>query len=175
MLDKDSIEASATGIELKYSKFDLDFGRGFYTTTVERQARQWAWIRFYDPKYTRTTANQPVVLRFRVSRKELGRLMSLHFVLGDYGNEDFWSLAQHCRQSVQGPPPVINDHKGPNAGWYDLVTGPVAAFWQQRVAMDDADQVSFHTKNATDILNRLIQSGKRKMGNRDDYRWEPVV
>jgi hypothetical protein len=102
-------------------------------------------------------------------------LLSLHFVLGDYGNEDYWSLVQHCRQSVPPDPTtgkggVVNDHRRPPGGWYDLVTGPVAAFWQQRVAMNDADQVSFHTKSGVTLLNRLIKSG-----DRDEYRWDPVA
>jgi hypothetical protein len=36
----------------------------------------------------------------------------------------------------------IHDHKRPPKGWYQLVSGPVAAFWKQRVAMVEADQFS---------------------------------
>jgi hypothetical protein len=187
-LDKNKIEK---GIDLAYCRVDTDFGRGFYTTTLERQARQWAWMRFYDwqDKNPGATGNQPVVLRFKVRRygvtprlsgldDGLDKLLSLHFVLGDYGNEDFWSLVQHCRQSIpedkkKGQTEEVHDHKRLPDGWYDLVTGPVAAFWEQRVAMDDADQLSFHTLEAVEILKVLIESGKK--GNKDDYRWEPVV
>jgi len=188
--DKNSIEGN--GIDLNRCKINTDFGRGFYTTTLERQARQWAWIRFYewqaDPANAGKTGNQPVVLRFRVRRygvltltdldNGLDHLLSLHFVRGDYHNEDYWSLVQHCRQSVPADPAngiaeIIHDHKRMPAGWYDIVSGPVAAFWEQRVAMDDADQVSFHMPAAIDLLNKLIESGKN--GNRNDYRWEPVV
>jgi hypothetical protein len=35
-----------SGIDLSKCAVDTDFGRGFYTTTVERQARFWAWDRF---------------------------------------------------------------------------------------------------------------------------------
>jgi hypothetical protein len=110
--DKDAIERS--GIDLKFCAADTDFGRGFYTTTLERQARQWAWNRFYklqkgDPK----TKNYPVVLRFRVRRYSVSKtspaldcgladLESLAFVIGDYNNDDFWSLVQHCRQEYSG-------------------------------------------------------------------------
>jgi hypothetical protein len=87
-------------------------------------------------------------------------------VSGDYDNEDFWSLVQHCRQSK---PKAPNDHKRPPTGWYDLVMGPVAAFWDQRVAMVEADQVSFHTKAGIDILDDLIWSGKRR-----NYEWRLV-
>jgi hypothetical protein len=132
------------GIDLSYCAVDTDFGRGFYTTTAERQARQWAWDRFYDwrAKNPTATGNQAVVLRFRVRRytlpsvksdldKGLDRLSSLQFVLGDYNNEDYWSLVQHCRQSLRADPAkgqkeVVNDHKRPPTGWYQMVAGPVA-------------------------------------------------
>lgn len=183
VFDKTGIEA--TGIDVTLCRVDTDFGRGFYTTTNERQARQWAWDRYYkwlaDPKNAGRTGNQPVILRFRVRRYAarsrrgpiddgIDKLASLHFVSGDYDNSDFWSLVQHCRQSS---PTAIRDHRRPTSGWYDLVIGPVAAFWQQRVAMLGADQLSFHTIKAVRALNALIRSGKK--GNRDDYRWDPVV
>jgi hypothetical protein len=109
---KNNIEAN--GIDLNYCAVDTDFGRGFYTTTLERQARLWAWDQFYrwrasNPK---GTGNQPVVLRFRVRRCSvsprksalddgLDRLPSLDFVRGDYDSEDYWSLVQHCLGGVR--------------------------------------------------------------------------
>src|SRR5271165_3410344 len=70
--DKNDIVKS--GIDVALGRVDVDFGRGFYTTTLERQARHWAWLRFYDPKFARTTAVQPVVLRFTVDRHELAKV-----------------------------------------------------------------------------------------------------
>src|SRR5436190_215129 len=69
--DKNNIEKS--GIDLKLCAVDTDFGRGFYTTTLERQARQWAWGRFYDWQARNPTkaGNQPAVLRFRVRRNSV--------------------------------------------------------------------------------------------------------
>jgi hypothetical protein len=184
---KNGIEAK--GVDLALCRVDTDFGRGFYTTTVERQARQWAWSSFYDWQKDNPTktGNQPIVLRFRMRRhgikgtkrkadEGLDRLPSLHFVRGDFDSEDYWSLVQHCRQSMQaagGRPAVVNDHRRPPNGWYAVVTGPVSAFWRQRVAMEDADQVSFHTVAGIDILNALIESGMK--GDREAYRWEPIV
>src|SRR5437764_15411568 len=85
------------GIDLSKCAVDTDFGRGFYTTTLERQARLWAWERFYDWQAQNPTAtgNQPVTLRFQVRRYSvlprrsalddgLDKLLSLHFVRGDY-------------------------------------------------------------------------------------------
>jgi hypothetical protein len=167
MRDKQAIESS--GVDPMRGRPDTDFGRGFYTTTVERQARAWAWERFYGPKYTRTTGNQPVVLRFRLDRYELAKLSTLAFVLGHYSIDDFWSLVQHCRQSTppsDPPPHIVNDHEGPipfAGNWYDVVMGPVAAFWNQRYPMADADQISFHTDNAAALLTAAINSGNTNL------------
>lgn len=195
--DKDRIEQNA--IDLSYCAVDTDFGRGFYTTTLERQARQWAWDRFFDwqAKNPRRTGNQPAILRFRVRRfgksargtkltceDGLDELDSLSFVIGDFDNADYWSLVQHCRQSTPADPAagtaqIIHDHKHRrNGGWYELVSGPVAAFWTQRVAMDDADELSFH-QVGVDLLNALIDQGKGKgpqgMGDPDYYQWMVVT
>jgi hypothetical protein len=170
--DQKKIESSK--IDPSLGRPNTDFGRGFYTTTIKRQARHWAWARFYDPMFRRKTGIQPVVLRFNVPRHDLASLTCICFGIGAYNNKDFWSLVQHCRQSKpKARPPVINDHAGPvNDGpykWYEIACGPVAAFWQQRSAMHDADQISFHTANAAQILTDLINSG-----DTTKYDWEPV-
>jgi hypothetical protein len=112
----------------------------------------------------------------------LDKLISLQFVLGDYHHEDYWSLVQYCRQSVPGDAAkgikeVVNDHRRPPSGWYQMVSGPVAAFWDQRAAMDDADQFSFHDDGAA-ILNAIVDEGKGKgvsgNGDQDYYQWLPV-
>lgn len=191
---KNQIEAH--GIDLTRCAVDTDFGRGFYTTTLERQARLWAWDQFYrwQAKNPLATGNQPVVLRFRVRRYSvsprtsarddgLDKLLSLQFVRGDYDSEEYWSLVQHCRRSVPadpvaGTPEVVHDHKRPTRGWYQLVCGPVAAFWRQRVAMTGADQFSFHD-DGTAVLQALIDRGKGKgsggQGDPDYYRWSVVT
>ncbi len=162
-------------IDLNKSRCDADFGRGFYLTSLERQARQWAWYRFYSLSPRQRSGTTAQVLKFRVPRAKLARLEFLAFVLPSYDNLDLWSLVQHCRQSP--PAPGHHHHNHPDAsarpdGWYDMVIGPVAAFWQQRVAMVDADQISFHTKKAVDILQGLIKSGNS--GNHDDFAIVPV-
>jgi hypothetical protein len=108
--------------------------------------------------------NQPVVLRFRFDRFELAKLSFTAFVLSYPTKNDFWSLVQHCRQSTTG---AIRDHRGPvtvwdGTNWYDVVCGPVSAFWRQRYAMQDTDQFSFHTEPAVELLNRLIDTGDPK-------------
>lgn len=149
------------GVDPLRCRPDTDFGRGFYTTTVARQARHWAWQQFKLLKPEDRHGHSAVVLRFRVPLTELSALNSLHFVLGDTRNERLWSFMHHCRRST---PTAVRDHLHPDpaqAGWYDVVSGPVAAFWQQCVAMIGADQISFHTPAAAGVLNRLIRSGDR--------------
>ena len=54
---------------------------------------------------------------------------------------------------------VVNHYQRDQTGkatWYDMVCGPVAAFWQQRSAMLDADQYSFHTVAAEKVLNSVL-------------------
>lgn len=172
--DKNEIEH--LGVDPLKGRPNTDFRRGFYTTTLERQARHWAWARYYDPIFARKTAVQPVVLCFTLDRHELAKLETLCFLLGDYAYEDFWSLVQHCRQSTpltDPPPRTIYDHLGPvseSGEWYDIVCGPVAAFWDQRSAMNDADQISFHTRKAAKLLTDLINSG-----NPAQYKWKVVT
>ena len=159
-------------IDPRAGRADTDFGQGFYTTSVKRQARHWAWKRYYDIPASAVgpagIALQPVVLKFRLKLEDLAPLDSLHFVLGDYDDERFWSLVQYCRQSTAG---TARTHLHPTRtdGWYDVVTGPVADFWRQRSTMRQADQVSFHTTGAVDLLNDLMRSG-----GYDDFHWEPV-
>lgn len=150
------------GIDPMLCRRNTDFGRGFYTTTVRYQARQWAWARFYA--LPRIRPNQPVVFKFVLDRHQLADLKFISFVLGGYKKQDFWSLVQHCRQST---PKVINDHRGPvsmpdGTKWYDIACGPVAAFWRQKYAMLDADQFSFHTTQAVELLNQLRNSSGKK-------------
>lgn len=156
------------GIDPMKGRIDTDFGRGFYTTTISRQARHWAWNRYYDLLYKSRRPGsgplQPMLVEFRVPRHELASLSCLAFGPGDYDNQDYWSLVQHCRQSGPlGSSAIVNHHFGPRSlcpgDWYDIVCGPVSAFWEQRAAMQSADQVSFHTYDAAVVLNRALGIG----------------
>src|SRR5436309_4563150 len=90
----DETKIRSSGIDLARCRVDTDFGRGFYTTTVKYQARQWAWARFYDPAVARVRPNQPVVLTFLVDRHDLADLVFIGFVLGGPSKGKFWSLVQ---------------------------------------------------------------------------------
>jgi hypothetical protein len=132
------------GVDLRFARAQQDFGRGFYTTTLLRQAMFWA-----DrlARYGRVP-NRPAVIAFDISLDELARLDTLAFVRGEFEADRFWSLVWNCRQDGA-------DHgRDSNSGWYDVVIGPVAAAWRQRTPMAGYEQLSFHTARAVALLNR---------------------
>ncbi|HKB05204.1 MAG TPA: DUF3990 domain-containing protein [Gemmataceae bacterium] len=163
---RSDLKSIRAGIDPTRGDPSTDFGRGFYTSTVRRQARHWAWKRYRDSLAAKRTADRPVVVRFRVPLDGLARLDPLHFVLGDYDEERFWSFVHHCRASTRT---AVRTHghpgRKPPDDWYDVVSGPVAAFWEQRVAMLGSDQFSFHTARAARLLNRVVRSK-----DPDDFR-----
>jgi hypothetical protein len=132
----------AEGVAVERGAVRRDFGRGFYTTTLQRQARNWA----VDVTKERGSSAAAVV-RIDVARESLAMLETLAFVRGDFQASDYWSFVVHCRSGDA-------DHGLRSAqGMYDVVIGPVAAYWKQRATMDDSDQFSFHTVAAEAALN----------------------
>lgn len=139
-----AIQASGT-INPALGRPGTDFGPGFYTTTSKRQARSWAW------QLASQTGPGVAggVVTLEADRDRLAQLESLGFIRDDYHADDFWSLIFHCRLGAthharSGAQPV-----------FDVVYGPVAAFWTQRMAITGADQISFHTPAAAAVLNVL--------------------
>lgn len=152
----DATAIQANGIDLNRCRPDADFGRGFYMTTVQRQAENWAWYRSQCQPGSAGAGSGAVVLAFRVPRDHLARLETLCFPRGTHDYEDVWSLITHFRQ----PPPGNHHERTPPARrWYDVVWGPVSVLWQQRYALPDADQVSFHTHPAVALLDRTLKLG----------------
>jgi hypothetical protein len=143
------VQSIFSRVDVNNGRAHTDFGKGFYTTTVERQARAWAW-----QSSQRSGGALPAVIRFDVDRDSLAALQCLWFVRGGFDAEDFWSLIFHCRTGGS------KYSRGTNQGWYDVVIGPVAASWRQRLAIYDADQISFHTDSA---VNLLINSNPRRI------------
>lgn len=131
------------GITSSRGRAHTDFGQGFYTTTVELQARAWAW-----QLSQRRPDTSAAVIRFDVDRDALAKLECLWFVRGSSNANDFWSLIFHCRNGRTA------HARPPGSGWYDVVVGPVAMSWRQRLTINDADQVSFHSQGAARLLNR---------------------
>lgn len=119
-----------------------DFGRGFYLTTVLKQAESWADQKFRQHKKSKQVLSS-AVLRFEVDRDQLASLLSLCFVT-DSGGSDYWDFVQHCRKGAA-------THLLQGTRNYDVVFGPVS-LGRQRFVIKDADQVSFHTETALTIL-----------------------
>jgi len=163
-LRQDATDMLHSGINILDGRPNVDFGLGFYTTTLRRQAEDWAYLKrkAQPARNRRKLGFHPVIVWFRISRTVLAELQSLSFVRGDYAADEYWSFVQHCRASIPAIPPhpaVVNHHERDKSGlptWYDMVCGPVAAFWQQRRAMLDTDQYSFHTSAAATMLNNVL-------------------
>lgn len=132
----------AAGVVVGRGRPGTDFGPGFYTTTLERQAQRWA---YEQASRDRVPA---AVLALDVDHEDLAGLVTLSFVRGDFAAEDFWSFVVHCRLALDG------DH-GREGGsrLYDVVAGPVSSFWKQRLLIADVDQISFHSPTAQTVLN----------------------
>ena len=143
--------AILAGVHVAAGRTALDFGQGFYTTTLLTQAQSWAWLASSKSK-VKGVASNPVVLRFTVSRDALAGLDSVWFVRGATDADDYWSLVTHCRSggAAHGRSVPVA-HARP--GWYDVAIGPVAASWKQRLCFLDGDQMSFHSQTAADVLD----------------------
>ena len=127
------------GVSLRYSKPLLDFGRGFYTTTSDVQANDWARKKAFSSGFL------PYLLLFRISRDALAALDSIWFVRATAFNADLWSFVEFCRQG--------GENHGRKSGCYDVVAGPVTLRSRSRMLLAESDQVSFHTERSIKILN----------------------
>jgi len=140
----------------------LDFGRGFYTTTLRRQAGEWARSKYRNLPPADRAATNPALIRFRVSLDALAALDSLMFVRGDARHDAFWAFVYHCRNSTAGAPHRhLHPGRAAPKDWYDVVCGPVAASWPPdgRTAIPDFDQFGFHTAAGLAILHNVIDAG----------------
>jgi len=140
-------------VDVRRGRKGADFGRGFYTTTVKRQARAWAWQLSLDYNASLTPGVAPAtpeIIVFRVDRDALAKLDCLMFVRGDSRANDYWSLVFHGRS--KRPAHGRNVTATNPSRWYDVVVGPVAAVWRTRLAIADTDQYSFHTPRGAGIL-----------------------
>lgn len=158
-LQRHATNIQNSGIDLRYCDPDTDFGRGFYTTTIFHQASHWAW------QQQKQRTDKPVVIQYVLDREDLAGIDTLYFIDGSYSADDFWSLVFHCRQTssrnpavLSSKPTILADHQRLFGAPYDVVVGPVAAFWKQRSLMQNADQISFHTPRAVMLLRQQSQS-----------------
>jgi hypothetical protein len=147
-------EIAAGKIALHHGRRGVDFGPGFYTTTIEAQARRWAARR------AGLSGRKAAVVEMLLRREEVASLQFMAFVDKDARAEQFWAFVHYCRS---GATDHGRDLQGTSAlGYYDVVFGPVAAYWNRSMEIGRADQVSFHTEEAVRLLNtkarrRMIQ------------------
>ena len=130
------------GIDVSKSRPDCDFGVGFYCTTNERQAREWAYSK------AARKVQPPAVVRLTLARPGIASLNFLAFVRGEREALDFWSPIHFFRSGGF----LTNGANMSTLFPYDIVFGPVA-LWKSQQPMPRADQVSFHTVAAQQLLN----------------------
>ena len=147
---KQPSRAGTHSIDFNLCKPLRDFGRGFYLTTVLKQAESWANHKFRQRAKSKQVVSS-TVLRFEVDRDQLAPLLSLCFVTDSAGS-DYWDFVQHCRKGTTTH--LLQDNRN-----YDVVFGPVS-LGRQRFIIKDADQVSFHTEAALKILPSPILHSK---------------
>jgi hypothetical protein len=129
------VPSITNGIDVTIGGLDKDFSRGFYTTTNFNQAARRA--RQLLHRFQWAGARHAVVATFVVNRDAISKLSSMAFV---YPTDDFWDLIAWCRSRR------ASHHAG---GYYDVVYGPVSASYEDRLIIEEYDQVSFH--NATNV------------------------
>ena len=119
-----------------------DFGPGFYTTTLKRQAQMWA----AQISASRRGTN-PAVIEITIKRLSLASLETVAFVRGDFDADDYWSLIHHCRKGAfhhgrPAPPSVLR-----------CGLRPRGRILEPENDWSDADQISFYTASAERLLN----------------------
>lgn len=141
-----TLHSQLTGfvVNLALCRRNTDFGQGFYLTTSDHQARQWANTRVRRLLRPTGPPLRAVVLSFAIDRDLLAGPDVLAFVIA---TSDYWDLVHDCRL---GLPP----HNRPGAKThYDLVYGPVS-LWRQELVIHDCDQISIHDQA---LANQLPQ------------------
>ena len=144
---RSAVPSILAGVDIRKGDPETDFGRGFYTTTLERQAREWA----VDKSVGLLGKSPPAVIRLTVDRIRLAELESLAFVRGARDAVDYWSFVSTCRK---GQP-----HRAGSSSYYDVVYGPVAIRWEEPAISEvfsGFDQIGFHTSNAEHLLNDRV-------------------
>jgi len=135
-------EIVSFGVDVFKGSATTDFGRGFYATTDEQNAREWA------SRKARRLGEEPALVRLTFDRLALGRLESIVFIRGSLRAKEYWSFVAHCRSG--------HPHRPGTGDFYAVAYGPVAKIWfgdPNSATWADYDQISFHTQTAQDMLN----------------------
>jgi hypothetical protein len=136
---------------LSKSKDKRDFGRGFYTTTIRKQAEQWANSlvkRYGGEKYVYTfdfiCSDSLKIITFDGLTFEWLEMIKDNRVFGGI---------RHDYDIVIGP--VANDNTMPTIALYIDGTLSVEATLVQLAYFKANNQVSFHTEQALRSLKRI--------------------
>ncbi len=140
---------TAGKIDVEISSSNKDFGRGFYTTCVRRQAESWAKIVVGRRKERGLPYEVPTLAVIVIPRAVLSDLRTLSFTLAGADQEDFWSFVRHNRRL--NPNHLLP--QGDSYSSYDVVYGPLVLDWEYRRVYPSGDQVSFHTVRSQSLLN----------------------
>ena len=133
-------------VSIARCRSNTDFGQGFYLTTNDHQARQWANTRVRRLRGPRGAPLQAIVLSFAIDRDLLAGADILAFVVA---TTDYWDLVHDCRLGFA-------PHGRPGAKkYYDIVYGPVS-LWRQELVVHDCDQISVHDQTLANRLPRPI-------------------
>lgn len=101
-----ALDSILKGVDPSFGERRRDFGRGFYTTTYEVQAREWAAkITRKEQLRRRDSTIEGAAILFRVPLIKLAPLHTLAFVRPDHDNQLFWGFVCHCRGCPEGKPP----------------------------------------------------------------------
>ena len=133
--------------DLKHSRPNVDFGKGFYTTPIYEQAVKWC------SKFKKRGKNG-IVTRYEFDENDYKALKILKF---DSYSEEWLDFIVDCRRGI--------------AHSYDIVEGPMAddtiynyiqnyidgkisraAFWELAKFNHPTHQISFHTVSALSTL-----------------------
>jgi hypothetical protein len=125
-----------------------DFGPGFYATTWLQQAKNWANIRVNKLRRRHPNAIG-IVLRFTLKRNDLARLEDLVFISDEGG---YFPFVGYCRSGGDPHAPIATRSK-----LYDIIYGPVSLAGQT-LTINRSNQVSFHTKRATNKIWVFVES-----------------
>ena len=144
--------------DLKHSRPNVDFGKGFYTTPIYEQAVKWC------SKFKKRGKNG-IVTRYEFDENDYKALKILKF---DSYSEEWLDFIVDCRRGI--------------AHSYDIVEGPMAddtiynyiqnyidgkisraAFWELAKFNHTTHQISFHTVSALSTLryvgNEVVYGG----------------
>jgi hypothetical protein len=139
-------------VSLEKSKDNRDFGKGFYTTTLEEQAREWAEILFLRTRKGSAFLYEFELPDFADLKVKTFSGYSLEWLTFVKENRVYGGV-QHQYDAVRGP--VANDKTRETIAQY--LSGAYDAEYtiKQLSYMKSNDQVSFHTEKALTKLKFL--------------------